>query len=102
MPIVDKIATELQQHLLQLGFWVPSKSAPNHLVDIIVATFGIGQKPNRSRLRFAENDFFSDRPWVDAFACLRNGVGDIPILHRKLTLPGVGDVRVVPNWILSR
>ncbi len=96
----DEVAAVIAQHLGHVDLRIPAERAPDGLVDIVVAAFGIGQEAGVGEgLQHAEDLRVIERPRVDAFALLGLGVGDVPIVHGELRVHGVGDVGVEADGV---
>ena len=98
----DKIACIILQDPRHIGAGIPPQRAPDGFVHIVIAPLGVSDEPNRSRLGCAENRGLIERARIDRFASLGQGIGPIPIRHRVLALPAVGNVGVMPDRVAKR
>ena len=89
----DEVAAVIAQHLGDVDLRIPAERAPDGLVDIVVAAFGIGEEAGVGEgLQHAEDLRVVERARVDAFALLGLRVGDVPIVHGELG---------VDEWVMS-
>ena len=99
---IDIHPAVLDQGLEDVLLVAPRQAAPDELVDVVVATLGVGQHAGCARLADAEAVFLVHRPRIDRLAADGRGEGHVPVRHRELSTQRVGDVRVVADWVAVR
>ena len=95
----DEVAAVLPEDVLDLRVGVPAQPAPDDLVDVVVAPFGVGQEADGVVLVGPEDRGLSGRPGVDDLAGLGQGEGEVPVGDGVLGLPAVGDVGVASDRV---
>ena len=78
---------------------VPAERAPDDLVDVVVAAFGIGDEADRLVGKRVEDRRLVARAGVDDLAAFGQRVGHVPVGNRVLAAQAVGDVRVVTDRV---
>ena len=64
-PRADEVAAVLAQHVEDVGVRVPAQRAPDDLVDVVVAAFGVGEEADRLVGERMENRRLVARPRID-------------------------------------
>ena len=100
--LADEIAAVVAQNIDDVRLGIPAQSAPDGLVHVVVAAFGIADEADRVRLQQPEDRGHLGGTRVDSLPSLRNGEGRVPIGDRVLALPAMSDVRIVAQGIFFR
>src|SRR5262249_18710794 len=98
----NEISGILPEDLDDGSLAVPTQSAPDKLIDVIVATFRVGQKTAGGRLVIVADDGFRHRPRIDALARFSHAEGGVPSRNGMLAVGPMRDVGISPDRIASR
>ena len=97
--LADEVAAVLAQRLERLGVAVPAQTAPDDLVDVVVAALRVRDEADGVSIERAVDGRLVDGAGVDGLAVGRLRVRDVPVGHRVLRAQAVGDVRVQPDLV---
>src|SRR5581483_1374684 len=91
----DEIATIFTQDVAHLGSLIPSQSAPDAFIDIVVTSLGIRDEADRMWSAQGKDTGHALGTGIADLAPLGERECEIPVGHRILTVPAMRDVGII-------
>src|SRR5262249_3325404 len=100
--LTDEVTAVLAQDFVEISLRIPAEAAPDDLVYVVVAAFGVADESDCRTFVGVKDGSLVERPRIDDFARLGERVGQVPIRYRILTAEAMGDVGIAANRVLRR
>jgi hypothetical protein len=100
--VADEITAVVAEDVSHVTIRIPAESGPDRFVNVVVATFRVGDEPDGWRLEKAEDVRVGARARVHTFARLGERERRVPVRHRELTLPVMRNVGVMAQLVFRR